>query len=306
MPVAFGLDKEESYASIKNILDRIKYNEHKWTLCSDFKVVTFLMGLKKGNTKYPCHLCLWDSRYGPQYDQKVWPIRDPADRNAKYNVVADTLVPAEKVLLPPLHIKLGLFKNYLKFMQRRNPNARQFLVDFFPTLSASKLAEGIYVQFIRTDKKLSYMYLISVGVLVGPDIRRLMASENFELVLDESELIAWKGLKKVTTEFLGKKRSTNYEISVQEMLDAFKVINIHMSTKIHFMNSHLDVFARQLPTESDEQGERFHQVCKPFESNYRGKDILALVTDLCWQLADSEAQTSTGETPSKRKPSQSV
>lgn len=135
------------------------------------------------------------------------------------------------------------------------------------------------------------MYLISVGVLVGPDIQRLIASENFELVLDEDELIAWRALKKVRTGFLGIKRSANYEILVQEMLDAFDVTDIHMSTKIHYMNSHMDVFARQLPTESDEQGERFHQVCKPFESNYKGKDLLGLVTDLCWQLADSGAST---------------
>lgn len=73
---------------------------------------------------------------------------------------------------------------------------------------------------------------------------------------------------------------------VQQMLNAFKAIGTHMSLKIHFMNSHMDVFQRQMPTESDEQGERFHQVCKPFETNYKGKQIHALIADLCWSLTD--------------------
>lgn len=287
VPIAFGWNKEESYDSIKNILELIKYSEHRWTLCTDFKVVSILMGLMHGNPKYPCHLCLWDSRYKTPYGMENWPIRTEATRTRLYNVIADELVPAEKILLPPLHIKLGLVKNYLKYMQRRNENAKTFLADFFPKLSCGKLAEGKYVPFIPSDEKNKF-YFIFKGVLVGPDIRRLVASAEFELILDVDDLTAWNALKKVISGFLGKNRDENYAVLVHNMLDAFGTIDIHMSSKIHYMHCHLDVFARQLPTESDEQGERFHQTCKPFESNYKGKDALALVSDLCWQLAADE------------------
>lgn len=227
---------------------------------------------------------MWDSRWKNQYDKKEWPIRNAANRkNDSFNVKADALVPTEKILLPPLHIKLGLVKNYLKYMQRRNANAREYLRKFFPKLSTAKLDEGIYDLFNRCDEKNKF-YLNPIGVLVGPDIRRLVACPDFHLVLDEQELTAFEALKKVICGFLGKKRDENYVVLVQNMLDAFQTINVHMSSKIHFMHSHLDVFARQLPTESDEQGERFHQTCKPFETNYNGKDVLALISDLCWQL----------------------
>lgn len=149
--------------------------------------------------------------------------------------------------------------------------------------------------FIHSGEKNKF-YLIFIGVLVGPDIRRLVASAEFDLVLDEDELTAWEALKKVISGFLGKNRDENYAVLVQNMLDAFQTINVHMSSKIHYMHCHLDVFARQLPTESDEQGERFHQTCKPFELNYKGKDILALVSDLCWQLAADEKPERTRRT----------
>lgn len=130
-------------------------------------------------------------------------------------------------------------------------------------------------------------------MLVGPDIRRLMACKEFDAILSEVELKTWKALKNVAANFLGKNRRDDYHAMVQEMLDGFRALNVNMSLKVHFMNSHLDAFAQQLPTESDEQGERFHQVCKPFEQNYKGKSLLSLLSDLCWSLADGETQMAT-------------
>jgi len=49
------------------------------------------------------------------------------------------------------------------------------------------------------------------------------------------------------------------------MLDAFEKIGVHMSLKIHFLHHHLEYFDRQLPTESNEHGEKFHQTVLPFE-----------------------------------------
>ena len=49
-----------------------------------------------------------------------------------------------KVLLPPLHIKLGLMKNFVKALHK-NGAAFQHMSTVFPGLSAAKLKEGIFV-----------------------------------------------------------------------------------------------------------------------------------------------------------------
>lgn len=144
VPLVFAIGMEESYETMRHILDCIKYEEHMWKICCDFKVVTFLNGMKKGSTKYPCHICTWDSRGTDQYSKKEYPRRSSHQRQSgEFSVIEKPLVPFDAILLPPLHIKLGLFKNFIKFLQRNNENAKNFLTNFFPKLSASKLKEGI-------------------------------------------------------------------------------------------------------------------------------------------------------------------
>lgn len=115
-----------------------------------------------------------------------------------------------------------------------------------------------------------------------------MKNDDFFNVLTEEQGIAWDALKAVIEEFLGKHRHSDYAAYVRDMLDAFWQIDVNMSLKIHFMNSHLELFASQLPSESDEQGEKFHQIAKPFEENYKGKELRSMVTDLCWSLIDEK------------------
>lgn len=92
-----------------------------------------------------------------------------------------------------------------------------------------------------------------------------MKSKNFEGVLLKNEALAWKAIKNVIIGILGKTRSENYKQSVEEMLRYFGQIGVNMSLKIHLMDRHLDVIEKQLSTESDEQGERYHQIAMPFE-----------------------------------------
>lgn len=103
-------------------------------------------------------------------------------------------------------------------------------------------------------------------MLNGPDIRKLIKDERFEKVLNKAEKQVWKSVKEVIAGFLGKNRTQDYRKSIDTMLRGFAKIGVHMSLKIHFLSSHLDCFESQLATESDEQGERFHQVALPFET----------------------------------------
>lgn len=106
---------------------------------------------------------------------------------------------------------------------------------------------------------------VYLGVLNGPDIRKLMKDERFDHMLINAEKEAWRSIKQVVYGFLGKHRSENYKEEIDEMLAAFETIGVNMSLKIHFLHHHLEYFSKQLSTESDEQGERFHQTALPFE-----------------------------------------
>jgi hypothetical protein len=79
--------------------------------------------MQLGCTKYCCFICEWDSRAKDKhYSVKHWGgggrhKLTPGERS----VVHDPLVDASKVFLPPLYIKLGLVKNFVKAMRKDGP-----------------------------------------------------------------------------------------------------------------------------------------------------------------------------------------
>src|SRR6476619_6162634 len=74
-------------------------------------------------TKYCCFICEWDSRARDvHYVTKNWPLRSSLVPGLK-NVQHGPLVDPHKVILPPLHIKLGLMNNFVKAM---NKNGKGF------------------------------------------------------------------------------------------------------------------------------------------------------------------------------------
>ena len=110
IPVGHAVHMKEIYENIKQLLRCINYDHHQWSLCGDLKVVALLLGLQGGYTKYCCFLCEWDSRArNDHYIKKDWPIRQSLQHGSK-NVEHPALVDTSKILLPPLHIKLGLMK----------------------------------------------------------------------------------------------------------------------------------------------------------------------------------------------------
>jgi hypothetical protein len=74
--------------------------------------------MQGGFKKFCCFLCLWDSRGVQQhYIQREWPPRTGYIAG-QHSVKSEPLVSAQKVLLPPLHIKLGLKKNFVKALDK--------------------------------------------------------------------------------------------------------------------------------------------------------------------------------------------
>ena len=116
IPIAHSTKLKEEYDSIKTVLQRICYEKHQWSICVDLKMVNFLLGQQTGYTKYPCFMCLWDSRSKQQHwIKKYWPN---ALKVGEENIIREPLVEREKIMLPSLHSKLGLMKQFVKALDK--------------------------------------------------------------------------------------------------------------------------------------------------------------------------------------------
>jgi hypothetical protein len=262
VPVAYSVSMRENYDNLKKILQCIRYNENKWAICADLKVVAILTGLQLGYTKYCCFLCLWDSRdRAHHYTRKDWPLRN-ASIPGTCNIAHPPLIDWQKVILPALHIKLGLVKQLVKAIDKDSA-AFQYLGTKFPSLSEAKIKEGVFV---------------------GPQIRELLFDEQFQNIMDELQLAAWQAFRALCEGFLGNHRSPNYRALVQHLLQSYRALGCNMSLKLHFLMSHLDFFPENMGDVSDEHGERFHQEISVMEKRYKGKWSPGMLADYCWTL----------------------
>ena len=61
IPIGHSVYLNEKHEQIKLVLDLLNYEDHKWVICMNLKIVDLLLGKQGGYTKCPCLLCLWDS-----------------------------------------------------------------------------------------------------------------------------------------------------------------------------------------------------------------------------------------------------
>ena len=84
-------------------------------------MIAFLLGLQGGYTKHSGFLCLWNSRADEQhYLVKDWPARKDLTPGSN-SVLNSSLIEKSKILLSPLHIKLGLAKQFVKALKSTSP-----------------------------------------------------------------------------------------------------------------------------------------------------------------------------------------
>ena len=98
VPLAHSTTLKEQHEAIKYVLEKISCGQHKWLIYVDLKMVNFLLGQQSGFTKYPCFLCLWDSR------DREWPVCEELALCRARNVINEPIVDRERTLFPPLHI----------------------------------------------------------------------------------------------------------------------------------------------------------------------------------------------------------
>lgn len=146
IPIAYSTKTKEDYNQMKNILDLVNYSQHEWRICCDLKVVAMLTGLQGGYTKYMCFLCDWDSRYdyhikSSQYKKTDWKPRSVKYTKKQLNQENDPLVRSDNILLPYLHIKLGIVKSFIKTIAQQD-EVFSCLKKIFPGISDKKLKDG--------------------------------------------------------------------------------------------------------------------------------------------------------------------
>ena len=263
VPLAHAVGMKETFQSMEILLKVINYRNYNWNICGDLKVISLLLGLQLGYTKHMCFLCLWNSRDDENHFKvKNWPART-CSTVGRYNVQHLALVDPQKVYLPPLHIKLGLMKNFVKAMDTKRKGFLYLKEKFGNVLSDAKLKAGVFV---------------------GPQIRQLISDPVFPTKLSRLELNVWQSFVKVVNNFLGNYHADNYTDLVENMLKAYEKMGCRMSLKMHFLHSHLDFFPENLGAVSDEHGERFHQDIGTMETRYQGKYNPNMMGDYCWFL----------------------
>ena len=150
-------------------------------------------------------------------------------------------------------------KNFVKALDKDGQSFR-FLQTKFPYVSDAKLRAGVFD---------------------GPQIRKLMKDSSFDEILTGNEKTAWVSFKNVCTNFLGKRRSQDYEEMVGVLMQSFQAMGARMSIKMHFLHSHLDYFPENCDDYSEEHGERFHQDISCMEERYQGCWDVNILSDYC-------------------------
>ena len=153
--------------------------------------------------------CEWDSRAREShYVTKFWPQRKSLEPGKK-NVQHPSLFGSQNILLPPLHIVLGLIKNFVKALDKTKSDFK-YLYETFPRLSEAKIKEGVFA---------------------GPQIRELLRDDTFDHLLHGKEKKAWKAFQSVATEFLGNYKTDNYKQLVANLLKSYKALWLQYVTE---------------------------------------------------------------------------
>ena len=250
IPIGHPTTLKEKYDAIKSVLLHIKYNDHQWVIYVDLKMVNFLLGQRDSRDKEN------------HWTKKDWPVRDQLNVEGK-NVIAEQLVPCDKIVFPPLRIKLGFIKQFLKTLEK-DGDCFQFTCKSFPSLSNGKLKTFIFD---------------------GPQIWQLTRDQKFLDSMNEVELASWLSFAEVIKNFLGNYRADNYKEVVNNTLRNLRIFGINTSVKVHFLHSHLDWFLENLGDVSNERREWFHIDIKAMEKvGHQGRWDIKMMADYCWNL----------------------
>ncbi|XP_061422664.1 uncharacterized protein LOC133351454 [Lethenteron reissneri] len=225
-------------------------------------MVAFLMGLQVSFTKFPCYLCLWDSRdTKAHYHRRDWPQRTEFSVGT-HNVKWEPLVDPRKVRMPPLHIELGLMKQFVRAVDKESTTFK-YLQDFFPKLSEAKVKAGFFLR---------------------QQIKKILECNEFPKKLTSKKKAACYSFITVVCGTLGNHKVENSVELVETLVKNYGQMGCRMSLKVHILDAHLDKFKENMRAYSKEQGECFHQDRLDFERCYQGQYNENMMEDYIWGL----------------------
>jgi hypothetical protein len=256
--IAYSDCLPETYQTLQLVLNSIQYNVFQWKICCDLKIVTLLLGFKKGNPSFPCYFCLFPSRNRCNHYSNIAFQQRATDSitglliiNPEQSIENQPLVPAHRILVPPLHVKLGLCTQFIKLLVKQNQTAAEYLIAKF-SRSAGHAKQGI---------------------LNGPQIKKLLSDQQFDTKLNTMQAAAWNSFRAVCDNFLGNNRSENYKELINDLLRNYNTMGCLMSKKVHLLHSHLNLFPENCGDMSDEHGERFHKILSKFQENFKSSKL---------------------------------
>ena len=96
--------------------------------------------MKCGVMKCLCFMCEWDSRKWINYwIKRDWPLREYLTPGYR-NILNPALVDRSNVILPTLHIKLGLMKQFVKALNNEDA-CFKYIREKFHYMSAERVKE---------------------------------------------------------------------------------------------------------------------------------------------------------------------
>ena len=134
--------------------------------------MSILLGLQKVIRNCVASFACGIAEHANPNQKEDWPLRGSPQPGTK-NVMHMPPVESNKIVLPPLHIKLGLMKNFVKAIDRDGP-AFRYLHEKFHTLGKAKIKEGIFI---------------------GPQIRELLKDIQFDSIITGNETAAWEAFR---------------------------------------------------------------------------------------------------------------
>ena len=161
----------------------------------------------------------------------------------KKNIEYEPLVKLEKVLLPPLQIKLGLMKQFVKALDK-DGDCFKYLCVKCPAITKEKL---------------------KASVIDGPQIRRLVNNPAFMSSMQSAELGEWNVFPVKVTKFLGNTKTEYYKLLVSNLLQVLRMLGCNGSVKVHLLHIHVDYFPDNFGAVRQERRERFHQDIKTMQ-----------------------------------------
>ena len=204
-------------------------------------MICFLLGQQCGYTKYPCYLCMWNSRaHEKHWVESNWPLQSTL-KPGDLNILNESLVDRKKHNIPHLcNLKLGLMKQFAKDLATER-DCFKYLLTTFLVCHLKKIKADVFwrsTDLAAHQRSTFQRHNVRTG------------KEYLVIIQDHCQ------------DFLGNTRAENYTEIVEELLDSHKALHCSMNIKVHFLHSHLDKFPVNLGAMSDEQGKRFHQDLK--------------------------------------------